>query len=123
MPSHQERVRRQYACHVCDGEGRVSDYDYDGPCSTCDGSGVLLKAREPVKQQNQLPATWLDKELLDRVAASFKIFSSINRSYDEKFVVGDTVRIPLKVSHQRADRPIEAYVTLDKPKGVKIDNG
>lgn len=97
MPSHQERVRRQYACYVCDGEGRVSDYDYDGPCSTCDGSGVLLKAREPVKQQNQLPATWLDRELMERVVANCAIWSNFSRSYDEKFdkpfVAGDVVKV------------------------------
>ena len=43
MPSHQERVRANYRCPDCDGEGVVVEpYEGSWPCSTCHGGGVRL---------------------------------------------------------------------------------
>lgn len=47
MPSHQERVRRNYTCPDCVGTGIIDDYEGQYPCSDCNGSGIVLTARTP----------------------------------------------------------------------------
>ncbi len=48
MPSHADRVRRNYACPVCYGDGWTDCCGEDrATCHACGGSGVLLTPYEP----------------------------------------------------------------------------
>lgn len=65
MPSHQERVRRNYHCPECDGAGTVDDYEGTYPCSECNGSGILLTTRKPRSAGRPLMTTeWLSRDVL-----------------------------------------------------------
>ena len=86
MPSHPERVRLNYQCHICDGTGRDDDlYEGSSPCSECDGSGILLHGPKPKPSGRGLFASsdWVHSELLHSLTQSCHIAGLVNRPYDD----------------------------------------
>lgn len=76
MPSHPDRVRRNYACPHCDGTGKVDDYEGWYECWDCDGSGIILVEKGPRYSQpaNRLPLKvedWVIQEGLDNLVNQF----------------------------------------------------
>ena len=91
MPSHADRVRRNYACPTCDGTGRDGDpYDMgaDASCDACAGSGILLTAQLPMPHLTGLGLgfnvpDWMIREEIALVELMLKSVRHINRNYDE----------------------------------------
>lgn len=84
MPSHDERIRRNYQCPICDGTGRLDDYEGEYPCYECDGAGVLLRPYTPPPQGKALSpliADWLTAEMVRTLKNDLHFAKLVSREY------------------------------------------
>src|ERR1051326_7733445 len=85
MPSHSERVRRNYRCADCDGSGRVGDYDGgEYACVECDGTGVVLvpkpkPAPRALEPHEQVLRDLVASESMKRLMNDLAVIQRINQ--------------------------------------------
>lgn len=97
MPSHSERVRANYRCPVCDGEGRVDDYEGSYECYECDGAGIILVPKiRPAGRTLTLAEKLVVDESLRVLSQQVSLLNEINREYtDESAQVGYVINVKL----------------------------
>lgn len=96
MPSHQDRVRKNYECPSCGGTGKQDDYEGEYTCSTCDGAGIVLRQIPPPRPPSPIERALIGlvtPSLIERIDRNAALVSKVNREYDENFESGDVIKI------------------------------
>lgn len=80
-----QRTRSHYACPICEGEGRIDDYEGFYPCSECDGAGTLLRPYVPPapSKHPMIMQEWVTESMLDMLKRDLLFVRQIQRTGDE----------------------------------------